>query len=235
MQLEALSSDVTRLNNLAGQVAADSSLATFLLQNLRPTYALSGAVEEDHRQLGVLEDEVNRTVVLIDRLLNELANDVNRQISYLATERANLQTLQLGITNGQLYGGNLSNRVSGGGPAPLAAPPRPVTPVNIGPSAEQRPLVVIHMGNGPVDYQQQVYRAVSQALDHRPNATFDLVAVSPNAGSAAEIALAASSARSGADNVKRTLISMGLPAGRITVASAARNDVTGSEVRLYLR
>lgn len=234
--LENVSSEVTRLNNLAGQVASDSSLAAYLLGSVRATYTLSGAVEEDHRQLGILEDEVNRTVVLIDRLLNEISEDITRQSNYMATERNNLQTLQLGITNGELYGTSLSNRTF----MSSVAPPLPnaaaaVTPANIGPESGQPPLVVIRFGQGPVDYRQQVYHAISQALNRRPDARFDVVGVSPRAGDAAQVALAANAARTNAEEVARTLVTMGLPSSRVSATTADSAAVAGPEVQIYVR
>src|SRR3546814_18583733 len=71
---------------------------------------LRGAVEEDHRQLAVLEDEVNKTVVVIDRLLNELTDDIARTQNYFANERLNLTAMQVAIDNGEYIGGSLANR-----------------------------------------------------------------------------------------------------------------------------
>src|SRR3546814_14746741 len=57
----------------------DAALSTYLLESVRAAYGLSGAVEEDHRQLAVLEDDTNQTVVMVDRLLTELSDDIRRQ------------------------------------------------------------------------------------------------------------------------------------------------------------
>src|SRR3546814_7566124 len=81
---------------------------------------LRGAVEEDHRQLAVLEDEVNKTVVVIDRLLNELTDDIARTQNYFANERLNLTAMQVAIDNGEYIGGSLANRAYGV-PAPAPA------------------------------------------------------------------------------------------------------------------
>ena len=110
LELERLSQDVSALNGLANDVAADSAMAAYLLGAARATYGLAGAIDEDHRQLAILEDETNRTVVLIDRLLNELSEDISRQTAYLGAERRNLQTISLAIQNGEIMGANLFNR-----------------------------------------------------------------------------------------------------------------------------
>ncbi|MCH7542332.1 MAG: 3'-5' exonuclease, partial [Proteobacteria bacterium] len=108
VQLDQISGDIARMNTLANGVASDSAMAGYLLESTRATYGLTGAVDEDHRQLAILEDEVNRTVVLIDRLLNELSEDINRQSNYIGNERKNLTTLSLAIKNGEILGTSLS-------------------------------------------------------------------------------------------------------------------------------
>ena len=77
---------------------------------MQATFGLSGAVEEDHRRLQLLEDEVYQNIVLIDRLMNDLAQDINRQTAYVNNERQNLTTLSLAIKNGELYGTSLATR-----------------------------------------------------------------------------------------------------------------------------
>src|SRR3972149_6200188 len=108
--LDRLDADIAGMNSLEIKVTADSAMSAFLLESVRAAYGLSGAVDEDHRQLAILEDETNRSVVLIDRLLNELSADVRRQSDYVTRERGNLSTLSLAISNGELYGQSLANR-----------------------------------------------------------------------------------------------------------------------------
>jgi hypothetical protein len=109
-ELDRISTDIGRMTTLSNQVSSDAALAAFLLESVRAAYGLSGAIEDDHRSLAVLEDEVNRTVVGIDRMLNELSEDVSRQSAYISRERSNLSTLALAIKNGELYGTGLGNR-----------------------------------------------------------------------------------------------------------------------------
>ena len=73
--LEKISTDTAELNQLATAVSSDSTMSAFLSESTRAAFSVSGAVDEDHKQLAILEDEVNRTVVLIERLLKELAED----------------------------------------------------------------------------------------------------------------------------------------------------------------
>src|SRR5581483_3009532 len=85
--LDRLSADVTRLNGISNDAASDSALAAYILESVRAAYGLQGAVDEDHRQLNILENDANRTVVLIDRLLNDISGDISRQSNYVNNER----------------------------------------------------------------------------------------------------------------------------------------------------
>ena len=232
-ELDRIGADIASMNSLANEVAGDSAMAAFVLESTRATYGLSGAIDEDHRQLSILEDETNRTVVLIDRLLNELSEDVSRQTAYVGNERASLTTLSLSIQNGELFGPSLASRAFASA-APLASR----APAASGESfamANRRPLVVIRFDRPDVPYEQALYSAVSRALERRPDSRFDLVAVSPARGGAAEQALDRSNARKYAEEVLRTLTEMGLPAQRVSLSAATSAEAATNEVHIYVR
>ncbi len=229
-ELDKISASIGQMNNLSNRVADANSLASFVLESTRATYGLTGAVDEDRRQLAVLEDEVNRTVVLIDRLLTELNEDVVRQTNYAGRERSNLTVLGLAVKNGELYGGSLANR------AFAAAPPLTGrAPGAVGPQVARRPLVVIRFDRPDVEFEVPLYTAVSQALERRPGSAFELVAVSPNQGTPAQVALLANNARRNAERVMRTLNSMGLPTGQMSLSATTSPDASATEVHLYVR
>jgi hypothetical protein len=231
-QLDQLNTDIAAMNSLATRVAADSSLAAFMLETTRATYGLAGGVDEDRRQLSMLEDDVNRTVVALDRILNELNADIQRQTAYLNNERNNLAALSVGIKNGELIASSLGNRAflaaaPAGGAGMTAAAPAP--------SDSRRPLIVIRFDRTKVDYQQALYNAVSRALERRPDASFDLVAVSPTKGNPAQVTLNSSNARRNAEDVMRSLTEMGLPANRITMSQTSSTQAQNTEVHIYVR
>jgi hypothetical protein len=229
--LGRISTDTSELNRLATAVSSASTMSAFLSESTRATLNISGAVDEDHKQLAILEDEVNRTVVLIERLLKELAEDVRRQTNYVATERSNLNLLSAGIKGGEIYGSSLANQ------AVIAAAGNSVFqgPAQAKDTAGRRPLVVIRFDRPDIPYQQALYAAVSRVLESRPGAVFDLVAVAPNAGGAARIALNSNKAQRFAEGVLRSLIDMGLPPSRVAMSGKTGSQSKTNEVHLYLR
>ncbi|HEX3756815.1 MAG TPA: hypothetical protein VHV26_17230 [Rhizomicrobium sp.] len=222
-QLDALSGNINALNALGTDVTNDSSTAHYALDQITVTFNVSGAVDEDHRQLQILEDETNQTIVLIDRLLKEVSDDVQRQTAYVASERANLTMLASAIKNGELYSGMLG--------APVAANLLPGSQI----TASGTPLVTIRFDHPDVDYQQILYAALNQALQGRPSAGFEVVAVSPSRGNAAAVQIAQTAARQHAQAVMRSMTDMGVPASRLGVASTTDANATSSEVRVFVR
>lgn len=235
VELDRMSSDIGAMNSLANEVASASSMAAFLLEAARATYGLSGAIDEDHRQLAVLEDETNRTVVLIDRLLNELSDDISRQTAYVGNERSNLTTLALAIKNGELYGQSLGNRAYASSLPTSSLPPPGSTAARSFAAENRRPLVVIRFDRPNPPYEQALYSAVSRALERRPSAGFDVVAVAPNRGSTAQVTQAQTRSKRNADQVLRALTDMGLPQNRVSVSSTTSPDTSVSEVHIYVR
>ena len=225
--MDATNEDVQKMTRLATQVASTSGIAAYLVDSVRAARDLSGAVDEDHRQLRLLEDETNGTTVLIERLLTELSTDVQRQQQYLANERSNLNNLALAIKSGQYLGVSLGGGRTGAG-AGAAAPAAGVAGL-------ERPLVVIRFDRAHVPYEDALYTAVKGALDRRPNAIFEVIGVAPVAATPGATALGETSARRNAETVMRSLAQMGLPADRVRVSSSSSPDASNTEVRVFVR
>ncbi len=220
-QLNRIEGDISNMNQLAAQVAADSAMSSYLLDSVRAAYGLTGAVDDDHRRLRGLEDEVNQTTVTIERLLGELNTDIGRQQQFVANERENLMELAGDINSGQLYG---SQQAASAGPQMASAAP--------GDFSQRRPLVVIRFDRQDVAYEPALYQAVSRALERRPDAIFDLVAVSPGSGSQN---LSSGSARRNAEQVLQSLSGMGLPSDRVMLSAMASPTAQSAEVHIYVR
>ncbi len=225
--LDSLAGNINGLNALSTAVAADSSAAHFALDQITATFNVSGAVDEDHRQLSVLEDETQQTIVVIDRLLRAATDDTQRQTAYVANERSNLTTLAGAIKNGELYGGDIS-----GAAYPTGSAGSSYSGASFAGGA---PLVTIRFDHPGVNYQQILYAALSQTLQNRPNAAFSVVAVSPTRGNATAVQLAQTAAKNHAADVMRTMTDMGVPATRLAVASQTDPSASSSEVRVFAR
>lgn len=242
-KLNALAQDTALINDLASDLGNQASRAAFLLEATQNAFALSGAVPEDHKKLTVIQDGVERSVSDISRMLSKVNDEISRRATYLQSERANLQTLSLGIANGELYGKNLTNslfRKAAGGDKSLFKGGTPMSDSGLGagpaaPGGARKPLVIIRFDRPGVNFEQPLYTAVNQAMEKYPAAKFDLVAVSNMEGNAADLALSSAEARKNGEAVLRSLEKMGLPLERIRLSAASSKSVVNSEVHLYLQ
>ncbi len=247
--LENLGSSVSTLNSLASDASIRASEASYLLEATHAAFSLSGAVEEDHVRLAELEDAVNSTSVIIERLLNNISDGITRTSTYMSSERTNLRALASGVNSGNLYGRSLGihpfsnigvfSASASSDMGAMAQPavsssmpaPAPASAFTSGP----RPLVKIRFDRPDINYEQPVYMAVNEALQRYPNARFDLVAVHPANGNAAEVAIESTRARRNAEKVLRTLTQMGLDLERVNLSYTQSPEAKTSEVHLYIK
>ncbi|MQA67475.1 MAG: hypothetical protein GEU76_16495 [Alphaproteobacteria bacterium] len=216
IELDGISRAIAEMSAISAHLAGNAATARYLLQNTRAAKGLTGAVEEDHRQLATLENELNRTSAQIERLVTDVSQDIARQATYIGNERQNLTRLSAAVKDGVLPGAPVAGTTDGVAPAP------------------RRPLVVIRFDRPDVAYDKALYSAVNSALEHKPEAVFDLVAVAPGAGSASAAANATAAQRN-AESVLRSLTAMGLPASRVTLSAGTSAEAKSSEVHIYVR
>lgn len=199
--------------------------------------SLQGAVEEDHRQLTAIQTDVDATTVKLDALLNSVSDEIARQSNYVANERDNVVTLSQAIKNGRLFGPSLASRAFA--PTPVTRSSLPTrhaeATTHTVATGGNHPLVVIRFDRPNVSYEEALYTAVSRALERKPSATFELVAVAPSAGTAAQVAVNSNASKHNAEDVMRSLTNMGLPADRVTLSATTSAEVQSNEVRIYVR
>jgi hypothetical protein len=149
--LNEVSGSLGRLNTLQTAVEADASLAAYLLESIQAAFDLSGAIDEDHDQLKLLRDEVSRLVVQLDYLRSQVTNDIERQTTYLTTERTNLQALAFAISRGELLGNSFANRpVIVTTPSSVAAMPSPTQSMVPGPEPMSPASYMQESGQSPM-------------------------------------------------------------------------------------
>lgn len=263
--LDALSDSVSDFNNLAVEASNKASVSAFLLDNIRSAYGLSGSTEEDHAQLSQLEDAVLGNTVVIERLLNNINDDISRSAAYLSAERSNIRTLSLAVSNGELYGRSLANRPfanvpqsdiaarfqNSGVAQPVASLPAPggltsgpltfntestqAVTSTSGQPSQPRPLMTIRFDRADVNYQQPLYVAVNEAMSMYPDAQFEVVAVAPGQGNAAKMAIENSKSRRNAEEVLRSMTQMGVNADKVILSASSNPNSDTSEVQLYIR
>jgi hypothetical protein len=227
-QLQAVSNDLDKMNILANEAAGNVAFASYLMDAIHASYGISGAIDEDHRQLRQLEEQTAQASQQLQPLIGQLSGDIARQNAFLIGERGNLAAMALAISSGQGVGPAFAGR--GGFVPPVGPSPMAGTGAVGG-----RPLVTIRFDQPNVAYETPLYQAVRAALDRRPNAGFDLVAIPAGASTAAQQANNAARAQGYAQNVMRSLAGMGLPSDRVSIRPVTGLTAPTDEVRLYIR
>ncbi len=234
-QFSAIGNEMSQLSN---RVANDASQVSYLLDETRAAFGLSGAVDEDHDALKALEDELQKSEIQVTRTREDLARQIDRHNDYVSGERRNLETLSLAIARGEYYGQNISNIHAFGGEhdlAPISAPGHFMktsmhTGVLSAPAVTGTPFVVIRFNRPNVDYGQPLYQAMSAALKKDPQGDFDVLAVSPASGAAT-----GPSAFQRAQEVVSSMTEMGVPRDRVHVTTTSKPNVNSPEVQVFLR
>jgi hypothetical protein len=239
--LTSLDDAVTKLSDLGAKLSADSAEAGYLANSVRGAFALEGAFESDHAALAEIQSRASSNQVILDRLLADVADDVNRQTDALAVEHRKLPTLLRAIGAGELLssepgaatGGFHSppppSRVTLPPPAPPAGPVADAAPKQ----SHHTPQMVVTAAQSPAEYEPALYRVASAALQRSPNAAVEVVAVLPSQGPPTGKALATEAVRHKAEAVARALVSFGVARDRITTTATQGADLSTGEVWIY--
>ena len=218
------------LVDVGNQIALFSTRVSYLLEQARSAKKLRGAVDEDHRNLSSFQDALKRRNVDVLRTLEDLNETVRRRDIFLAAERRRLTQLANAISVGESFGLGLGTLGSLPAINDNENSNQGDRSDNI--SVSPNPIAIFRI-NEQDNYEQNLFGAISATLDKAPKSKFTLVAVSSSAGNPSEQAERAANARNDVSRLISSLISMGMPADRISVSSLSVANVENTEVRLY--
>ncbi len=228
--LEDIQNNVNNLQIVNNRVTADAALIEHLKNAIDSSFFISGAIDEDHNQLKVLKDDVQRTSVLYARLMNELESKISREIQVLNDERQYMKNLAEDVEIGK-FGGRVSapptNSQKTVQPASSSTQP---SELKVAPLNYDNAILVIKFDDSSFDYSSALFDSVSAALEQMPSAGFEVVAVSPTGG-----ASYADQARTRASEVFNKILEMGVPSERLTLTSSNSTTAQAEEVHIYLK
>ena len=229
-ELAAVGSQGQEMVELGNQISLLSARISYLKDQTMSAKRLRGAVDEDHRKLSMLQDDIKRRGVALTRLLENLNETIRRRDIYLAAERRRLTQLASAISIGESFGNGLGTLNS----LPASNDENVINQdKRSDANLSGNPIAVIRIKSEEDKFSQGLFGAVSAALERSPNASFTLVAVSSSSGNSSEKAARAASAREEASKIISSLISMGMPADRLSVTDLALANVEDTEVRVY--
>ena len=228
------------LNKIYNQAVSDISVVNNLLDSIRATYSVSGAIDEDHTQLRTLENETSQTAILLNSLISEVGSDYSRQLEYTNTARHYLAALDRAIKVGSYGIGN----------APLPRPndnqfmsqpqqPQPFAHPRMAQPTQDRsvagisgkPLFAARFNHNNVNYKDSLQRAVKAAQNKNRNFRYEVVAVTPTSADSN----LRTNAQSHAASVFQELVNAGINPDKIDVLSKTSPRAAGAEVQVFVK
>ena len=234
-ELDNIEEYMREINLLNQKVNADAGVVALLKSTLNKTLRLAGAIDQDHRQLELLEDDTEKLEIDIARLINEITEEISRQAGFAKIENQNMLVMAVAIRNGEAMGTGILNRsflaaqalAEAGAPDEQLEVPR----VNI----TGLPLVVIRFDDPDIDYEKTLFDAIGTTIDKKAGANFGLVAVSPIGKNEGETRINSSKVKKYAERVLRSLVSFGLPSKRVALSAKTSGEVVVPEVHIYVQ
>ncbi len=227
-ELASVSAQGQNIVDVGNKISLLSTRVSYLLEQARSAKKLRGAVDQDHRDLSAFQDALKRRSVDVLRSLEELNETIRRREIFLAAERRRLTLLANAISVGESFGTGLGTVKS-----------LPVSNENNSydqksqSSVSPSPIAIFKIRSESENYHQDLFGAVSAALEKEPETKFTLVAVSSSAGNASKQAERAANAKLDVGKLISSLVSMGMPVDRLSVNSISVASVENTEVRLY--
>ena len=100
-ELDNIEEYLREINLLNQKVNADAGVVALLKSTLNKVLRLAGAIDQDHRQLELLEDDTEKLEIDISRLINEITEEISRQAGFAKIENQNLLVMAVAIRNGE--------------------------------------------------------------------------------------------------------------------------------------
>ena len=234
-ELDNIEEYMREINLLNQKVNADAGVVALLKSTLNKTLRLAGAIDQDHRQLELLEDDTEKLEIDIARLINEITEEISRQAGFAKIENQNMLVMAVAIRNGEAMGTGILNRsflaaqaLADAGPpdAQLDVPQVNITGL---------PLVVIRFDDPDINYEKTLFDAIGTTVDKKSDASFGLVAVAPIGKNEGETRINSSKVKKYAERVLRSMVSFGLPSKKVALTAKTSGDVVVPEVHIYVQ
>ena len=234
-ELDNIEEYLREVNLLNQKVNADAGVVALLKSTLNKVLRLAGAIDQDHRQLELLEDDTEKLEIDISRLINEITEEISRQAGFAKIENQNMLVMAVAIRNGEAMGTGILNRSFLAAQALSEAGPPDVQLQVPRVKISGLPLVVIRFDDPDIDYEKTLFDAIGITVDKKPSASFGLVAVAPIGKNEAETRINASKVKKYAERILRSLVSFGLPSKKVALTAKTSGDVVVPEVHIYVQ
>lgn len=239
--IKGMTGNAIVINQLSNRVSSDIVMVKYIINSIKSSYKVTGAVDEDHAQLKILQGEAEKTQVVLNNMLNELNNDYASQQQYIDDANKAIMSLEEPVMIGR-FGMPYSQQDVGIMPAAVLTPAMKATPAKIISRAKtaeiqnqenfsSRPLLKVKFNKNNVDYKDGLNKAVNGALKTKPTMMFDIVAITPAKSSPA----LRNEARLRASEIFQEVVAIGVSPENVSLSAKSSADISISEVHIYVK
>ena len=223
------------LDNLSTKTATILTSINYLENSIAAAFNISGAVDEDHKQLRELQNEA-MTVAQKAAALNEtVSNAASFQQQTAIQSSQEINALHESVKNGtntfKVIQRPVMQRSTGYAPiVPVTRSAKPFKTVSkkaSAPIANGLPLFSVRFNDSNVNYKEGLNTAIKSALNRKPNATFDIVAISDSNGQ--------NKAQQYASNIFNEVVKLGANAGNISLNARISEKTPVAEVQIFVK
>lgn len=231
--VQSMFANANALENLSTKTANILTSVNYLENSIAAAFNISGAVDEDHKQLRELQNET-MTVAQKAAALNEsVSNAANFQQQSAIQASQEINSLHDSVRNGNYNNTSVVSRSlprqRSGFVAPIvpARTNKPTVAPHNNVVATGLPLFSVRFANKDVNYKEGLNTAVKSALNRKSNASFDVVAVSNNANQKA--------AQEHAARIFNEIVSFGANASNVSLNARVSEKTPNAEVLVFVK
>ena len=228
--VQTMFANANALDNLSTKTANALTSVNYLENSISAAFNISGAVDEDHKQLRELQDQAVRMAQKISALNENVTRAANFQQQNAIQSSQEVNALHESVKTGNA-GTVLTRQISR-----HATPTPSLTQVaNSGnkphryaeASVNRMPLFSVRFKSENVDYHDGLSTAVKSALTRKPNAVFEVVAIS-NGNSQTQ-------AQKHASKIFNEMVALGANASNINLNAKINEKSSTSEVMIFVK
>lgn len=236
--VQTMFANANALENLSNKTADILTSVNYLENSIAAAFSISGAVDEDHKQLRELQNDAMTTAQKAAALNESVSAAANFQQQSAIQASQEVNALHESVKNGSntfnaVRRPVIAPRTSAYAPVvpvarstkPLAPAKRTGSPANA--ANEALPLFSVRFADNNVDYKDGLNSAVKSALSRKPNASFEVVAVS-NSGSR-------DNAQQHASRIFEEIIKFGANANNVSLNARISEKASVAEVQVFVK
>nr|QJR98239.1 hypothetical protein PlAlph_2440 [uncultured Alphaproteobacteria bacterium] len=226
------------LENLSTKTANILTSVNYLENSIAAAFSISGAVDEDHKQLRELQNEAMTIAQKAAALNDNVTSAANFQQQSAIQASQEINALHESVKTGSntfnaVRRPVLQQRTKAYAPVvPVARTEKPIIPVKkaAAPAIAANgnlPLFSVRFTDNNVDYKDGLNSAVKSALSRKPNASFEVVAISNGNNQ--------NNAQQHASRIFEEVVKFGANANNVSLNARISEKASVAEVQVFVK